>query len=440
MCGGAGTRLWPLSREDRPKQFIALFDQRSTFQETLLRVADPKLFGRPIVVTGAAYRSLVLDQLAEIQLEADIVLETARRDSGPAIVAGSILAHKRAPDAVVLALAADHVVKDASAFVAACTDSVDVAERGYIVTFGVRPDRAATEYGYILPGDAIDENVWTVKQFVEKPDAPTAARYLNEGYLWNSGNFMFRAEILIDEYRKADAASIAMVTQAIAGAARVERAILLDKTAFESAKSISIDYAVMERTKRAAVIPVAFGWSDVGSWHAVWELSEKDAFGNVVHGEAVLDRARNCYVSSDRAIVALEGVDDLVVVVTEDAVLVSRQRDSSGLKRLVAGVKDIAPEVTERHPRHRSLRSHSGDKGYAINHLQLAPGESLRHDGIRKLSTRWVVVRGIARVVAGDSEATVGANGSFESLAGTEIRLDNPGDELLELIEIVFGR
>src|SRR6516162_5020159 len=205
MCGGAGTRLWPASREVRPKQFLPLFGSRSTFQDTLIRVSDATLFARPIVITNAAYRFMVLEQLAEIGIEADVLLEPVRRDSGPAIAAGAAFAQARDKGAVVLALAADHVVRDALAFIAACRQGLAAAEAGRIVTFGIKPERPATEYGYINPGEAVCGEVRSVAEFVEKPDAAKAAEYVKAGYLWNSGNFMFRASVLLDEYRKFDA-------------------------------------------------------------------------------------------------------------------------------------------------------------------------------------------------------------------------------------------
>src|SRR6201996_3544514 len=211
MCGGAGTRLWPASREVRPKQFLPLFGVRSTFQDTLLRVSDATLFERPIVITNAAYRFMVLEQLAEIGLEADILLEPVRRDSGPAIAAGAVFAELRDSEALVLALAADHVVGDTAAVLAACRQGLAAAGSGSIVTFGVQPERPATEYGYINPGDVISGQVRAVVKFVEKPDATTAASYIKSGYFWNSGNFMFRAAVLLDEYRNVDAQSVAMV-------------------------------------------------------------------------------------------------------------------------------------------------------------------------------------------------------------------------------------
>ncbi|MCK1763142.1 mannose-1-phosphate guanylyltransferase, partial [Bradyrhizobium sp. 136] len=253
MCGGAGTRLWPASREVRPKQFLPLFGTRSTFQDTLLRVSEASLFDRPIVITNASYRFMVLEQLAEIGIEADVILEPMRRDSGPAIAAGAVFAQNRASEAIVLALAADHVVQDNAAFVAACRQGLTAASAGRIVTFGVKPERPATEYGYISPGEVISGEVHAVARFVEKPDAVKAADYVNSGYLWNSGNFMFPASVLLDEYRKVDAASVETISNAVTNAGRDLGFVTLEPEAFGAAKAISIDYAVMEKTARAAV-------------------------------------------------------------------------------------------------------------------------------------------------------------------------------------------
>ncbi len=443
MCGGAGTRLWPASREVRPKQFLSLFGTRSTFQDTMLRVSDPTLFERPIVITNAAYRFMVLEQLAEIGLEADVLLEPMRRDSGPAIAAGAAFAQMRGNDAVVLALAADHVVGDTPAFVAACREGLVAADAGRIVTFGVQPERAATEYGYISPGEAVSGKVRAVTKFVEKPDPATAAEYIKAGYLWNSGNFMFRAAVLLDEYRNFDAESVQAVCDAVTKAGRDLGFVTLDAASFGSAKAISIDYAVMEKTSRAAVVPVACGWSDVGSWHAVWELSDKDAQGNAAQGAAVFEDSRNCNVSTDRALVALEGVDDLVVVATQDAVLVSRQKDANGLKRLVAKLKTVAPQVTEDHLKvHRPWGSYqSVDMGerHQVKRIVVKPGGRLSLQKHHHRSEHWIVVRGTARVTVNEAVKIVHENESIYIPIGAVHRLENPGKILLELIEVQTG-
>ena len=443
MCGGAGTRLWPASREVRPKQFLSLFGKRSTFQDTVLRVSDEGLFERPIVITNAAYRFMVLEQLAEIGLEADILLEPVRRDSGPAIAAGAVFAEARDGDAIVLALAADHIVQNTAAFIAACRQGLVAAASGHIVTFGVQPERAATEYGYISPGKVIAGEVRAVAKFVEKPDPATAAGYIDAGYLWNSGNFMFRASVLLDEYRKVDADSVASIGEAVGKAGRDIGFVTLDPVSFEKALAISIDYAVMEKTARASVVPVSCGWSDVGSWHAVWELSDKDAQGNAAQGPAVFEDSRNCNVSTDKALVALEGVDDLVVVATEDAVLVSRQKDANGLKRLVAKVKMVAPEVTQNHLKvHRPWGSYQsvdhGDR-YQVKRITVKAGDRLSLQKHHHRSEHWIVVRGTAKVTIDELVKTVHENESIYIPIGAVHRLENPGKILLELIEVQTG-
>jgi mannose-1-phosphate guanylyltransferase/mannose-6-phosphate isomerase len=443
MCGGAGTRLWPASREVRPKQFLPLFGERSTFQDTILRVSDPTLFERPIVITNAAYRFMVIEQLAEIGRESDILLEPARRDSGPAIAAGAVFAELRDSEAIVLALAADHVVADTEAFIAACRQGLVAAESGNIVTFGVQPERAATEYGYISPGKIISGEVRSVVKFVEKPDPTTAASCIKDGYLWNSGNFMFRASVLLDEYRNVDAESVEVVSDAVTKAGRDLGFVTLDPESFEKAKAISIDYAVMERTARASVVSVACGWSDVGSWHAVWELSDKDSQGNAAQGAAVFEDSRNCNVSTDRALVALEGVDDLVVVATQDAVLVSRQKDANGLKRLVAKVKSLAPEVTQNHLKvHRPWGSYqSVDNGerHQVKRITVKSGERLSLQKHHHRSEHWIVVRGTAQVTVNEFVKIVHENESIYIPIGAVHRLENPGKILLELIEVQTG-
>jgi mannose-1-phosphate guanylyltransferase/mannose-6-phosphate isomerase len=443
MCGGAGTRLWPASREVHPKQFLPLFGARSTFQNTLVRVSEAALFDRPIIITNKAYRFMVLEQLSEIGIEADVLLEPTRRDSGPAIAAGAVFAQTRDAEAIVLALAADHVVRDTAGFLAACRQGLVAAQAGRIVTFGVEPERAATEYGYISPGEIISGEVRGVVKFVEKPDPVTAAEYIKAGYLWNSGNFMFRASVLLEEYSRFDAESVQVIARSVADAGRDLGFVTLQPDAFEAAKAISIDYAVMEKTARASVVPVACGWSDVGSWHAVWELSDKDGDGNAAAGAAVFEDSRNCNVSTDKALVALEGVDDLVVVATQDAVLVSRQKDANGLKRLVAKLKTIAPQVTEEHLRvHRPWGSYqSVDMGerHQVKRIIVKPGGRLSLQKHHHRSEHWIVVRGAARVTLNELVKTVHENESIYIPIGATHRMENPGKIPLELIEVQTG-
>ncbi|MDT3687749.1 MAG: mannose-1-phosphate guanylyltransferase/mannose-6-phosphate isomerase [Pseudorhodoplanes sp.] len=443
MCGGAGTRLWPSSREGRPKQFLPLLGLTSTFQETMKRLSDPAVFGRPIVITNNQYRFIVAEQLAEIGVEADILLEPTRRDSGPAIAAGAAFARKRDGDPVMMALAADHIVSDASAFVAACRTAAQSAAAGYIVTFGARPDRPATEYGYIRPGSAIAEDVFAVETFVEKPDLTTAETYIGQGYLWNSGNFVFRASMLLDEYRNVDAESVAAVETAVREAGSDLGFVTLNTAAFSGAKATSIDYAVMEKTKRAAVVPVSYGWSDVGSWHAVWELSQKDALGNASQGPAVFVDSRNSYVSSEKPLVALFGAENLVVVASEDAVLIANSEHTAEMKKLVQKLKEVAPSVTVDHIRmHRPWGNYQSlDIGgrYQVKRIVVKKGGRLSLQYHNHRAEHWVVVRGTARVTIGDQVKTLHENESIYIPIGTPHRLENPGKIDLELIEVQTG-
>jgi mannose-1-phosphate guanylyltransferase / mannose-6-phosphate isomerase len=451
MCGGAGTRLWPASREGRPKQFLPLFGPLSTFQETIRRVSDPALFGRPIIVTNNQYRFVVAEQLAAIGVEADIMLEPIRRDSGPAIAAGAAFAISRGGDPLVVALAADHVVTDAAAFTKVCGEAANAAAADRIVTFGVRPSRPATEYGYIRAGAALGAasgpDVFAIEKFVEKPDAATAERYVKEGYLWNSGNFMFRAGLLLDEYKNFEPESVAAVTAAVATVGTDLGFVMIDKEAFSRATAKSIDYAVMERTKRAAVMPVSYGWSDVGSWQAVWELSGRDALGNSANssgqGSVVFVDSRGSYVTSDRQLVALFGVENLVVVTTDDAVLVAKREDGDGLRRLVKKLKEVAPAVTEEHLKvHRPWGSYqSVDQGprFQVKRIVVKQGGRLSLQLHHHRAEHWIVVQGTARVTVGDETRIVHENESTYIPIGAKHRLENPGKIDLELIEVQTG-
>ncbi len=444
MCGGAGTRLWPASREGRPKQFLSLFGQFSTFQETIRRVANPAAFGRPIVITNSQYRFLVAEQLAAIEAEADIVLESIRRNSGPAIAAGAAFARNRSGDNLVIALAADHVVEDPDAFAKVCAMASTAAETDHIVTFGVRPTRAATEYGYIRPGAVIEPEVFAVEKFIEKPDSEAAKHYVADGYLWNSGNFLFRAGFLLEEYQRFEPESAAAINGAVEAAGNDLGFISLDPELFARATAKSIDYAVMERTARAAVAPVSFGWSDVGSWQAVWELSSHDEAGNAAKGSAVFVDARDTFVASDKQLVALCGVENLVVVATDDAVLVARREYSDDMmRRLVRKLKEVAPAVTEEHLKvHRPWGSYQSiDNGsrFQVKRIVVKQGERLSLQMHHHRAEHWVVVRGTARITINDDVKVIHENESVYIPIGAIHRLENPGKIDLELIEVQTG-
>jgi mannose-1-phosphate guanylyltransferase/mannose-6-phosphate isomerase len=445
LSGGAGTRLWPASRESLPKQFLKLLGERSTLQETLLRVSDRKVFGKPVIVANHAYRFLVREQLEEIGVDADIILEPARRDSGPAIAAAAQWIAKTKPDALVLVLAADHVVAKPKQFVAVCKKARAAAKNGNIVTFGIKPDHAATGYGYIRPGKAITgaAPACTVEAFVEKPNAKAAGKYLKKKYLWNSGNFMFRADVLLEEYAKQDAATVAATQAAIDKAGSDLGFLLLDEAAFKRTTKKSIDYAVMEKTERAAVIPAEYGWSDFGGWGAAWLLSKRDKQGNASRGPVTILDAKNNYVSSDGKLTTLVGAENLVVVVTDDAVLVADRARAEDLKKLVEKLRAEKREEADTHAKvHRPWGNYQSlDRGerYQVKRIVVNPGGRLSLQKHAHRAEHWVVVRGTALVTIGDEKKTLKENESVYVPLGAVHRLENPGKTPVELIEVQSG-
>ena len=407
------------------------------------RVSDQGTFGRPIIVTNSQYRFLVAEQLAELGVEADIVLEPVRRDSGPAIIAGSAFACNRDGDAIVVALAADQVIDGGDSFAEICRNARSAAEAARVVLFGVRPTRPATEYGYIGPGEQISPNLFAIDRFVEKPDAATAAHYLKEGYLWNSGNFLFSARFLIEEYRQYEPDSAEAVLKAVDAASTDLGFTALQRDHFGRAAAKSIDYAVIERTHHAAVTPADFNWSDVGSWHAVWELSKPDAQGNSARGAALFVDARNSYVSTDKQFVALHGVDDVAVIATDDAILITRRDGGGGLRHVVEQVKSVAPKLTEEHstvgrPWGTYQSVDQGDR-FQVKRIVVKKGGRLSLQLHHHRSEHWVVVRGTARVTVGDKVMSLHENESVYVPSGAKHRLENPGKIDLELIEVQTG-
>jgi mannose-1-phosphate guanylyltransferase / mannose-6-phosphate isomerase len=443
MCGGAGTRLWPASRESAPKQFINLLGARSTFQETILRVADAARFDKPVVITNAEYRHMVSDQLEAIGIEAHILLEPARRDSGPAIAAGAHFIGKDRPDALVMVLAADHIVRDQAAFKEAAVAAGAAAEKGAIVTFGVMPDHPATGYGYIARGPRQgDSGVYKVEAFVEKPDEATARGYIEKGYLWNSGNFVFRADVMLEEYARFDADTVRSAHESVSRSTRDLGWVVLDPGSFERCTAKSIDFAVMEKSDRVAVVPVDMDWSDVGSWHAVWELSEKDAEGNASRGDAVFLEARNNHVSAEH-LVCLVGVENLAVIQTDDATLVFDRTKGELVRDLVKtlkaqGRKEIVEHMEMFRPWGSYQRIDVGDR-FQVKRIVVKPGGRLSLQKHFHRAEHWVVVRGTALVTVGEREIMLHENESTYIPLGEVHRLENPGKIPLELIEVQSG-
>lgn len=447
MCGGAGTRLWPASREAAPKQFINLLGARSTFQDTVLRVSDASIFRKPLIATSIEYRFMIADQLASIGLDAELILEPVRRDSGPAIAAGACLVARRDEKGLLLVLAADHVVRDDDAFKFAVSQAILAARKGSIVTFGITPDHPATGYGYIKPGAATkDAGVHAIEAFIEKPDAARAADYVASGYLWNSGNFVFRADTLLSEYARHDAETVRAVEEAVEEARHDGAACALAKEAFSRAKGMSIDFAVMEKTEAARVVPVSMGWSDVGSWHAVWELSEKDSAGNAAHleehGNAVFLDAHDNYVRAE-SLVCLAGVSNLAVVQTRDATLVFDRQKPESIRELVKLLKEKArAEITHHFEVFRPWGSYQrldlGER-FQVKRIVVKPGGRLSLQKHFHRAEHWIVVRGAALVTVGEGQKLVHENESTFIPLGSIHRLENPGKIPLELIEVQSG-
>jgi mannose-1-phosphate guanylyltransferase/mannose-6-phosphate isomerase len=445
MCGGAGTRLWPVSRESMPKQFVPLVGDRSTFQQTLMRIADGALFARPIVITSTDFRFIVAEQLREIGIAADIVLEPMRRDSGPAVAVAAVLAERRDPQAAVLVLAADHVVRRPEKFIEACRDAAAAAAKGRIVTFGIPPTSPATGYGYIRPGANLNgAATLSVEAFVEKPDAATAARYVAENYLWNSGNFVFRADVMLDEITRFEPAMAEAAHAAVAELTQDLDFLRLAPEPFARAPKKSIDYAVMERTKLAAVVQADMGWSDVGSWDAVWDNLEHDAAGNAVSGQAMVLDSRNSLVRSDDGVfTAVIGIDNAIVITTGDAVLVASRDKAEEVKTLVEQLKrENRREAVEHRRIYRPWGYYQGvDAGarYQVKRIVVTPGATLSLQKHFHRAEHWVVVKGTAEVVVGETMHIIHENESIYIPIGSLHRLANPGKIPLELIEVQVG-
>jgi mannose-1-phosphate guanylyltransferase/mannose-6-phosphate isomerase len=443
LAGGAGTRLWPVSRDALPKQFLPLVGERSTYQETLLRVQHP-MFGAPIVITGPDFHFFARRQAEEVGIEATVVIEPVRRDSGPAIAAATMIAGLRNPQAVVLALAADHIILDVEKFRATCLAGQPAAEAGHIVTFGIKPTEPKTSYGYILPGAEIDgTQVHRVERFVEKPDATTAWNYVGAGYLWNSGNFLFRADVLLSELTRLEPEMAQAIEAAVKNATTDLGFLRLEPNAFARAPQKSIDYAVMEKTDRAAVVAGDFRWSDIGSWDALFDITPRDTEGNITQGPVVTMDVRNCIVHSDGRLTAMVGVEDLVVVSTSDAVMVVPRSRAQEVKDLAAKLKaSNRPEASAHKRVHRPWGYYESiDMGerFQVKRIVVIPGGTLSLQKHRHRAEHWVVVRGTAEVTIGEQSKAVHENESTYIPIGSIHRLANKGKIPLELIEVQTG-
>ena len=440
LCGGSGTRLWPVSRASLPKQFAPLLGDRSTFQDTLLRVSYSDLFDTPLIVTSIQHQHLAERQMAEIGLRAEILLEPVRRDSGPAILAACSFIARNAAQDIALVLAADHLVKDPGAFREAVVRGRTAASCGRLVTFGISPTRPETEYGYIEPGGAVDDGARHVVRFAEKPDVETAARYVSAGYLWNSGNFLFAVDSLIGEYRRFSPATAAAVENAVKLSKHQASLVTLDEALFSQSERRSIDYAVFEQTARAAVVESDCGWSDIGTWDAVWAMGNHDIDGNLLEGDIELLDSRNCFVSTDKALTSVVGVENLVVVANRDAILVADRRRSAEVKALVEslrskGRREADCHARQQHPWGWSEALNSGDE-FKVTKILIYPNRGLalqRHDSV---AVFLIVMSGISKVTIGEVSQLVGQNQHAYIPPRTHYSVENSGAGCLEIIEI----
>jgi len=446
LCGGTGTRLWPLSREGYPKQFWPLLTRATMLQETASR-ARGEGFAAPLVVCSEAHRFLVAEQLREVGAAgARIVLEPAGRNSAPAIAAAALIAQESDPNTVLWLMAADAQIADAAALHAALVPAMAAARAGRIATFGMTPTQPETGYGYIEAGAELPgiPGAREVARFVEKPDAPTAAAYLAGGrHLWNSGMFVATAATLLAELERHEPALLAQVRSAVEHATRDLDFIRLEPEAFLASPSISIDYAVMERTRHAAVVPASLGWSDIGSWHALWEASPQDADGNATVGPVELLDAKRSFVRSEGILTAVIGLEDAVVVVTDDAVLAMHRVRSQDVKKIVdrlraKGVK----EATEHRRVYRPWGHYEGlilGERFQVKKISVRPGHKLSLQKHFHRSEHWVVVNGTAIVERDGERLLLHENESVYLKLGCVHRLENPGRIPLTLIEVQSG-
>lgn len=438
LSGGAGTRLWPLSRELRPKQLLPLTGDRTLLQQTAQRQG-----GRPIVVCNQEHRFIVAEQLREIDVEPrGIVIEPVGRNTAPAVAVAALLVEAEA-DALLLVMPSDHQIKDTDAFRAAVAKAVPLAEAGKLVTFGIQPTEPNTGYGYIRRG-APDGEGFVVESFVEKPDLATAQAYLASGeYLWNGGIFLFSARAYLDELGNRLPAMVENCRAALAEGASDLFFFRLADAAFAAIAGQSIDYAVMEHTDRAAVVPVDMGWSDIGSFSALWAESPRDGDGNVLLGDVVATATRNSYVRSEGRLVAALGVADLIVVATDDAVLVADKAHDQDVKKIVEGLKsagraEAAQGIRVYRPWGWFQTIDDGYR-YRVKHIQVNPGSKLSLQKHWHRSEHWVVVTGTALVTCGDKTFSLRENESTFIPAGTIHRLENPGKLPLRMIEVQSG-
>lgn len=453
LSGGAGTRLWPLSRgPSHPKQFIPLLGQGSLLRQTLERVADRSRFAEPLILSGKEHRFQVGEALREAGQEAvATVLEPVPRNTGPASCIAALILAAGDPSSLMVLLPSDHHIADPAGFRRALDQAADAALDEWIVAFGVAPDRPDPEYGYIRRGEALDGRTecykaecYKIERFVEKPDRASAAAYLTAGdYFWNSGMLLVTAGRLLEEFERLQPAMVEACRAALAGAQKDLDFLRLEPEAFAAAPAVSLDHAVMERTSAAVVIPVDIGWSDVGSWEALWRAGHPDSAGNVVAGQVTALDSRDNYLHSDSRLLATVAVEGLIVVVTRDAVLVCPRREAQRIGDLVAQLRASGHHAADARGKvYRPWGSYEridAGQSFQVRRLVINPtaGISLQRHGRR--AEHWVVVGGTAEVILGDETFVFEAGRSISVPPGVIHRLANPGDEPLHVVEVRTG-
>ncbi len=448
LSGGSGTRLWPMSRTHMPKQFLSLTSQLSMLQETLNRLENIK-HTPPIVICNEEHRFLVAEQLRELNLDhSGIILEPIGRNTAPAISLAAIHALQiyENEDPILLVLAADHLIENVNAFHQVVHDAEQLAVQDLLVTFGIVATKPETGYGYIKCGTQIESsnNSYRIDSFVEKPDLVTAQRYLDsEEYLWNSGMFMFKASRYIKELSLFQPDIVSITTTALNNAVIDLDFIRLSKDDFERCPNLSIDYAVMEHTQDAAVVPLDAGWNDIGSWSSLWEISNKDESRNVLKGDVIVENSHNCYVKASNRLISIIGVSDLVIVDTKDALLVSHREHVQDVKNIVNRLKN---DNRKEYQQHREIYRPWGKYDhiaegtrYHVKKITVKPGEKTATQLHYHRAEHWIVVSGTAKVYNGNNEQIISENESIFIPLGTTHYFENPGKIPLEIIEVRTG-
>ncbi len=441
LSGGSGTRLWPLSREQYPKQLLCLMGERTLLQQTVSRLDGMDHVADPLLVCNEEHRFLIAEQLRQLgKKPADIILEPVGRNTAPALTLAALALQKTSPDdALMLVMPADHVIQNVSEFHAVVEAGALLAEKGLLVTFGIVPAAPETGYGYIKKGDGHE-----VEAFVEKPDAQTADRYVKSGeYLWNSGMFMMPVSVWLDELKRFHPAMLEACKAAYEQGRRDGEFYRVNAQAFASCQSNSIDYAVMEETDRAAVVALDAGWSDIGAWSSLWEASARDKQGNVVQGDVFTHDTQNALLISQHRFLAAVGLDDIIVVETPDAVLVAHKDHAQNVKEVVSRLKQEKRSEYQTHRRvYRPWGYYEGiDAGprFQVKRLMVKPGAALSLQMHHHRAEHWVVVTGTARVTKGEEVFMLTENQSTYIPLGTTHRLENPGNIPLEIVEVQSG-